>query len=95
MGIGSQRHAPAALFPGKGPGTHRTVYWVDPRAGQKGWGKSLSSGIRPLDRPARGKCLYLLRYSGPSIHPRTETSFGSVVLHFLIENGRMSGHSPE
>ena len=32
-GVGGQRHAPAALPPGKKPGTHCIGGWVGPRAG--------------------------------------------------------------
>jgi hypothetical protein len=39
-GVGGQRHAPAALPPGKRSGTGG---WLDPRAGLEGCGKS-----RPL-----------------------------------------------
>ena len=31
MGVGDQRHAPAALPPWKIPGTHYRGGWVDPR----------------------------------------------------------------
>jgi hypothetical protein len=31
MWVGGQRHALAALPPGKGPGTHCTVGWVGPQ----------------------------------------------------------------
>jgi len=40
MGLGGQRYALAALPPGKGPGTHFTRVWVDPRTGPDGCGKS-------------------------------------------------------
>jgi hypothetical protein len=33
MGVGGQLHAPAALPPGKRPGTHCIGGWVGPRAG--------------------------------------------------------------
>jgi hypothetical protein len=39
MGVGGQRHAPAALPPGMTLYTF-TVGWVSPRAGLKEWGKS-------------------------------------------------------
>jgi hypothetical protein len=38
-GKGGQRHAPAALHPGKRPGTHCRGDWVGPRAGLDGCGK--------------------------------------------------------
>jgi len=65
-GVGSQRHAPAALPPGKRPGTHCIGGWVGPRAGPDGRGKSRpSTGIRSPDRPARSQSLYRLSYPGP------------------------------
>jgi hypothetical protein len=39
-GVGSQRHASAALPPGKKPGTHCTGGWVGPRTGLARCGKS-------------------------------------------------------
>jgi hypothetical protein len=40
MGVGGQRHAPAALPPEKRPGTHCIGGGVGPRAGLDGRGKS-------------------------------------------------------
>ena len=40
MGVGVERHAPAALPPGKRPGTHCVGGWVGPKAGLDGCGKS-------------------------------------------------------
>jgi len=40
MGVDGRRHAPAALFPGKRPGTHFIGGWVGPRAGLDGCEKS-------------------------------------------------------
>ena len=40
MGVGGQRHAPAALPPGKCPITHFKVGWVGVRASLDGGGKS-------------------------------------------------------
>ena len=36
MGVGGQRHAPAAIPPGKRPSTHCTGGWVGPKAGLGG-----------------------------------------------------------
>ena len=36
MGVGDQRHAPAALHPGKRPGTHCIEGWVGLRASLDG-----------------------------------------------------------
>jgi hypothetical protein len=66
MRVGGQHHAPAALTPGKRPGTHCIGSWVGPRAGLDGCGKSRSPpGIRSPDRPARSESLYRLSYPGP------------------------------
>jgi hypothetical protein len=40
MGVGGQRHAPAALPPGQRHGTHFKGGWVSPTAGLDGCGKS-------------------------------------------------------
>jgi hypothetical protein len=42
MGVGGQRHAPAALTPVKRPSSHLTWEWVGPRADLDGCGKSRS-----------------------------------------------------
>jgi hypothetical protein len=53
MGVGDQRHAPAALLPGNRPGTHFTGEWVGQRTGPDRCVKSHSlTGIRSPDRPA-------------------------------------------
>jgi len=63
MGLGCQRHAPAALPPGKRPGTHCIGGWVDPN--WTGAENLASTGIRSPDRPARSESLYRLHYPGP------------------------------
>ena len=51
-----QRHAPAAIYPREGPGTHCTgPVWT-------GAENLAPTGIRSLDRPARSQSLYRLRY---------------------------------
>ena len=60
-----QRHAPAALPPGK------TLYrctggWVGPSAGLDGCGKSRLHRDRSPDRLARSEWLYRLSYPGPN-----------------------------
>ena len=62
MGVGGQRHAPAAIPPER-PGTHRIGSWVGPPAGLERRGKS-HTGIRSPDRPARSESLYRLTYAG-------------------------------
>jgi len=47
MGVGSQRHAPADLLPGKRPRTYCIGGYVGPRASLDGCGKSRPpTGIR-------------------------------------------------
>jgi hypothetical protein len=65
MGVGGQLHAPAALPPGKRPGTHCIGGWVGPRSGLDGCKKSCSYRDSIPDRPARSESLYRLRYPGP------------------------------
>jgi hypothetical protein len=68
MGVGGQRHAPAALPQGRRPGTHYTEGWVGPRTGLDRGGKSRPpTRIRPPNRSARIKSLYQLRYPGPHV----------------------------
>ena len=43
VGMGGQRYAPAALLPGRRPGTHCTGQRVGSRAGLDGCGKSRSN----------------------------------------------------
>ena len=67
-GVGGQRHSPAALAPGKRPGTHCIGGWVGPRANLDGCGKSRPpTGIRSPDGPARSESLYRLSYPGPQL----------------------------
>ena len=58
VGVGGQRHALAALPPGKRLTTHCIGGWVG--------AESLApTGIRSPDRPARSESLYRLSYPGP------------------------------
>ena len=66
-GVGGQRHAPAALPPGK------TRYPLYRRlGGPQGWSGRVwkilpTTGIRSPERPARGKSLYWLSYPDPHL----------------------------
>jgi hypothetical protein len=60
MRVGGQLHAPAALPPGKRPGTHFIGGWVGLRAGLDLCGYLAPTGIRSPDRPARSESLYRL-----------------------------------
>ena len=64
MGVGGQRHAPAAL-PRERPGTHCKGGWVGPQ-GRSGQVQKISppTGIRTPERPARSESPYGLSYSG-------------------------------
>jgi hypothetical protein len=64
MGVVGQRYAPAALSPGKRPGTHYIGGWVGPSASVDGCGKSRSppSGIRSPDRPAAMLCILVANH---------------------------------
>jgi hypothetical protein len=57
MEVGGQRHAPAALLPGK-TGTHCIGGWVAPRPFWTGAGNLVPTGIRSPDHPARNESLY-------------------------------------
>jgi hypothetical protein len=73
MEMGGQRHAPAALTPGKKPGTHCVGGWVGPRAGLDGCGKSRHH--RDSIRPARSWSLYWLRYLSPQVFKQSSCYF--------------------
>jgi len=47
MGVGGQRHAPAALLPGERAGTHSVGGWMGPRAGLDGRKISPQPGFDP------------------------------------------------
>jgi len=64
-GVGGQRHAPAALPPGKRPGIHYIGNWVAPEPVWTGAKYLTPIGIRFLDRPVCSELLYRLRYPGP------------------------------
>ena len=65
MGVGGQRHAPAALLPAK---TRYPLYGrLGGPQGRSGQVRKVSppTGTRSLDRSARSESLYLLSYPGP------------------------------
>ena len=71
MGVGGQRHAPAALYPRERPGPIvQETGWAQGRSGRLR--KSISlTGVRSSDRPVRGESLYRLSYRGPRIYECT------------------------
>ena len=64
-GVGGQRHAPAALPPGKRPATPCIGGWVGPSAGLDGSEKSRPHRDSIPNRPGRSELLHRLRYLGP------------------------------
>jgi hypothetical protein len=79
MGVGSQRHAPAALPAAKGPGTHCTGGWVGPQGPSRRVRKiSPPPAFVPRDRPARS--------GSPQISVRV-IKFQSILTFFLFDAG--------
>ena len=66
-GVGGQRHASAALAPGKKPGTHFIRSCVGLRARLDECGKNYPTGIQSPDSPSRCELLYRLSYHGPNL----------------------------
>ena len=64
VGVGGQRHAPAASPQGN-TGTHCIGGWVGPRAALDGCRKSRFYRDSIPDRPARSESLYRLRHPSP------------------------------
>ena len=63
--VGGQRHALAALPPGKRPDSHCIGGWVGPIVSLDGCGKSRPHRDSVPDRPARSELLYRQNYPGP------------------------------
>ena len=85
MRVGGQRHAPAALPPGK---TRYSLYRrLGGPQGRPGRVRKISppTGIRSPDRPARSESLYRLSYPGPQ--PNLATGhIQDIFLHLRILN---------
>jgi hypothetical protein len=64
-GMGGQRHAPAGLFPGKGPGILCTEGGWVPGSVWTCAEKLTTTGFRSPDRPSRSKSPYRVRHPGP------------------------------
>jgi len=67
MGVGGQRHAPAAFTSGKDPEPIVQVAGLAPGPVCTGAENLALSGIRSPDHPAHSESLYRLCYLGPSI----------------------------
>ena len=70
MGVGGQRHAPAALTPEQKPGTHRTAGSVDLRTIWTGAENLATTGIRSPNRPARKQVAKPSTLSRPTSNTR-------------------------
>ena len=67
MGVGGQRHAPAALLSGKEPvPIVQEAGWAPGPVWTGAENLASPSGIRSTGRPARSESLYRLSYPGPS-----------------------------
>lgn len=64
MMVGGQRHAPAALPPGKSPITHCRGEWLGPRAGLDGQGFAVT-GVQTPDFGTHRELLHQQRCPGP------------------------------
>ena len=65
MGVGGQRHAPAAFTPGKDPVPIVQEAGLAPGPVWIGAENLAPAGIQSPDLPARSESLYRLRYPGP------------------------------
>jgi len=84
MAVGGQRHAPAALPPGKDPvPVVQEVGWAPGPVWTGAENLAPPTGIRSPDRPARSQSLYRLRHPGPYNHP-VETNTVSEKVYFRV-----------
>jgi len=65
MGVGGQRHAPAALPPGKDPVPILQEHGWAPGPVWTGAENLATTGVPSPDGPAHSESLYRLSYSGP------------------------------
>ena len=94
MGVGGQRHAPAAFTPGKDPvPTVQEAGWTPGPIWTGAKNLAPTTRIRSPDRPARSKLLYRLRYPGPCLlHDVLE--FPTYFLRNVPNNGKISKIMP-
>jgi hypothetical protein len=81
MEVGDQRHAPAALPPGKRPGTHCIEGWVGSGPVWTGAENLAPTGILFPDYLARGESLYRLRYPAQSFQ---SIAYVLLLMHVLF-----------
>jgi len=76
--VGGQRYAPAALPPGKRPGTRCIGSWVGPRAGLDGCGKSRPpmgfdpQAFQPVAKLRQYMVVNVLHVLPPAVRPEKE-----------------------
>jgi hypothetical protein len=75
MVVVGQRHTPAALSPGKRPGTHCIGGWWDPGPVWTGAENLATTEIRFPDSPARSESLYRMSYPGSDVWGDGRSSF--------------------
>ena len=88
MGVRGQRHAPAALHPGKDPVPIVQKAGWDAGPVWTGAENLAPTGIRSQDRPARSQSVYRLRY----LAHNTTCIAGECMYGVLVRTTR--GHSP-
>jgi hypothetical protein len=93
MGMGVQRHALAALRPGKTRyPSYRRLGQPHARSGRVR--KNLAPiGIRAPDRPARSESLYRLSYPGPQWKQRRQQHFSLYFTENKFVSGVMAGRT--
>jgi hypothetical protein len=87
MGVGGQRHAPAALLPGKTRyPLYRRLGGSQSRSGQV---RKISppTGIRSMDHPARSESLYRLSSPGSFYHEVRHENLYKIKIHFSHQRG--------
>ena len=75
MGVGDQRHAPAASLHGERPGTNCKGGWVGPEPVWTDVENPTITGFRSPDRPVRVDLLYRLRCLGPQNHTLAKLNY--------------------
>ena len=90
MGVGAQRHAPAAFTPGKDPVPIVQEAWWAPGSVWTGVENLASTGIRSPDRPSRSEPLYRLSYPAHCITVPTLKSVLKLRKYFRLKPIRKS-----
>jgi hypothetical protein len=92
MGLGGQRHAPAALYQ-EWSGTQFTEGWMDPRDGLKGCGTSRPHRVSILACPTRGELLYRQSYSTDKCNAQEVSKINYKFSYFHFAYQRTVNHT--